>query len=130
MLSLSNRKEEDLTSPLSNPTKRQDDGYSQLGRNIPRFLSVNALPIKLDSARLDDGSGIEDTSRRNNAQYHATCRLLFSNTKLQQAEKRSALVTAIGDSSNKNSKVPRRMIDPKMRECSCVRRKGRRKGKP
>ena len=58
--------------------------------------SVNALPIKLNSARLDDGSGIEDTLRMNNAQYHASCRLLFSNTKLQRAEKRSALVAAIG----------------------------------
>ena len=93
-------KKEDLTSPFANPTKRIDDGYSQLGRNIPQFLSINKLPIKLDPVRLDDGSGIEETLRKNEAKYHSCCRILFNNTKLQRAEKRLAPAAESSDNNN------------------------------
>ncbi|KAJ8372701.1 hypothetical protein AAFF_G00277700 [Aldrovandia affinis] len=48
------------------------------------------MPIVLDPARLDDGGGIEETLRRNKAQYHQSCRLMFNNTKLERARKRRA----------------------------------------
>ena len=35
----------------------------------------------MDIKRLDDGSGIENTLRLNNAKYHNTCRLMFNNSK-------------------------------------------------
>ncbi|KAJ8387355.1 hypothetical protein AAFF_G00157320 [Aldrovandia affinis] len=48
------------------------------------------MPIVLDPARLDDGGGIEETLKRNKAQYHQSCRLMFNNTKLERARKRRA----------------------------------------
>ena len=42
----------------------------------------------MDIKRLDDGSGIENTLRPNNAKYHNTCRLMFNNSKLERAKKR------------------------------------------
>ena len=42
----------------------------------------------MDIKRLDDGSGIENTLRLNNAKYHNTCRLMFNNSKLERAQKR------------------------------------------
>ncbi|KAJ7376704.1 hypothetical protein OS493_033327 [Desmophyllum pertusum] len=60
-----------------------------LATNIPLFHSLNALPIKLDPKRLDEGGGINETLRQKKAKYHESCRLLFNNTKLHRAEKRS-----------------------------------------
>ena len=60
------------------------------------------MPINLDHVRLDEGDGIEMTLRANYARYHKSCKLLFNNTKLQKAEKRSSTATPIDDgSSNK-----------------------------
>ena len=80
----------------SNPTKGADDGLlarmdGLLARNIPQFHSVNQLPIKLDPARLDDGSGIQETLKTNHAQYRASCRILLNNTKLQRTQKGKGL---------------------------------------
>ena len=115
-------KKEDLRSPHTNPAKGVDDGYSHLARNIPRFHSINQLPIKLNPARLDEGNGIEETLRKNKAQYHESCRLLFNNTKLQRAEKRSTSATATDDSTS--SKIPRRVRDPKATECFLCEEQG------
>lgn len=118
-------RKEGLTSPLTNPSKRVDDGYSQLGRNIPRFLAVSELPLKLNPARLDDGNGIEETLRKNKAQYHSSCRLLFNNTKLQRAEKRAASAAAADSSeSSNNVKLPRRITDSKTTECFLCEEEG------
>ena len=59
-----------------------------LATNIPLFDEINALPLILDPARLDEGGGIEAMLRRNEAKYHTSCRLLFNNTKLDRAKKR------------------------------------------
>ncbi len=117
-------KKERLISPLLNPTKRVDDGYSLLGRNIPRFHSVNQLPINLNPARLDDGTGIEETLRTNKAQYHDSCKMLFNNTKLQRAEKRLMPATDKDESSNSSSKVPRRSQVPERAECFLCEEEG------
>ena len=113
-----------LISPRSNPTKAADDGYGLSVRNIPQFHSVNQLPIKLDPARLDDGSGIQETLKTNHAQYHASCRILFNNTKLQRAQKRKR-PTGDGDESNSSSnKVPRRGPTPQKAECFLCEEEG------
>ena len=113
-----------LISPHSNPTKAADDGYGLSVRNIPQFHSVNQLPIKLDPARLDDGSGIQETLKTNHAQYHASCRILFNNTKLQRAQKRKR-PTGDGDESNSSSnKVPRRGPTPPKAECFLCEEEG------
>jgi len=79
-------KREDLKSPQANPARRGDDGYMNLATNIPLFHSLNALPMKLDPARLDEGGGIDETLRQKKARYHESCRLIFNNTKLHRAE--------------------------------------------
>ena len=53
-----------------------------LATNIPLFNEINALPLAVDPARLDEGGGIEATLRRNGAKYHTNCHLAFNNTKL------------------------------------------------
>ena len=54
--------------------KREEAGYKNIATNLPLFHEINALPIPMDIKRLDDGSGIENTLRLNNAKYHNTCR--------------------------------------------------------
>ena len=108
----------------SNPTKGADVGYGLLARNIPQFHSVNQLPIKLDPARLDDGSGIQETLKTNHAQYRASCRILLNNTKLQRTQKRKR-PTGDGDESNSSSnKVPRRGPTSQKAECFLCKEEG------
>ena len=111
----------------SNPTKGADDGYGLLARNIPQFHSVNQLPIKLDPARLDDGSGIQETLKTNHAQYRASCRILLNNTKLQRTQKRKR-PTGDGDESNSssNTKYHAEAQPLKRQNAFCARRKGMR----
>lgn len=42
----------------SHPTKRETDGYTNIATNIPLFVAIDALPIVLDPARLDESGGI------------------------------------------------------------------------
>ncbi len=58
-----------------------------IAANVPLFQAINQLPIRLDMSRLGDISGIEETLRKNNAKYHRSCRLMFSNNKLERARK-------------------------------------------
>lgn len=84
-------KEENLKAPPSRYEVAQDkDGYAMIARNVPLFKEINQLPFILDPKRLDDGEGIVETLRKNKAVYHQSCRLLFSNSKLERATKRSA----------------------------------------
>ena len=77
----------DLKSP---PTyyscSKDNDGYYDCNKYSP--LS-SQLPIMLDPIRLDESGGIEETLRWNNSKYHQNCRLLFNNTKLERARKRT-----------------------------------------
>ena len=83
---------EDLKCPPTRYTLEQN-GYKMIGENIPLFHQMNEMPIKFDPARLDEGNGIEETLKKNNAQYHLSCRKLFNKTKLDRASKRSAKST-------------------------------------
>ena len=84
-------KEEELKSPPTRYEAKGDrDGYVMIARNVPLFKDINRLPILLDSKRLDEGNGIEDTLRKNQTKYHQSCRLMFSNSKLERATKRVA----------------------------------------
>ena len=85
------KKGEDLKSPPTHYSCSKDnDGCYTNATNIPLFQAINQLPIILDPIRLDEGGGIEETLRRNNAKYHQNCRLLFNNMKLERARKRAA----------------------------------------
>ena len=59
---------EDLKSPPKRYSSEQDC-YTMIVTNIPLFHALNEMPIVLDPTRLDEGGGIEETLRRNMAQY-------------------------------------------------------------
>lgn len=105
-------KNEALQSPpthyLCEPEK---DGYAMLAKNIPLFEAINQLPIRLNTSRLNEGSGIEMTLRNNNAKYHRTCRLLFNNYKLERANKRSSTIQS--DPGEGPSKMRRTSLEVK-----------------
>ena len=82
------QKNEALIPPPSTHKVPGHDGYAILATNIPLFNEINALPLAVDPARLDEGGGIEATLRRNGAKYHTNCCLAFNNTKLDRAKKR------------------------------------------
>ena len=84
------KKGEDLNSqPTHYSCSKGNDGYYMIVTNIPLFQAINHLPLILDPIRLDAGDGIDEILRRNNANYHQNCRLLFNNTKLERARKRA-----------------------------------------
>lgn len=79
---------EELKSPRGQQP-HEHDGYTMIATNIPLFHAINKMPIVLDPARLDDGDGLEGTLRKNDAKYHQSCRLMFNNTKLERARRRT-----------------------------------------
>ena len=83
------KKNEELKSPRAQQPQGHD-GYTMIATNIPLFYAINEMAIVLDPARLDDGGGLEETLRKNKAQYHQSCRLMLNNTKLERARKRRA----------------------------------------
>ncbi|CAC5363807.1 unnamed protein product [Mytilus coruscus] len=85
---------EDTTYPM----KSSDEGYKMLGKNIPLFHEVNALPIPLDIRRLNDGEEIESTMKRKMLKYHNLFRK-FNNTNLERAQKRHMSPIPSGSSS-------------------------------
>ena len=93
-------KNEEFISPPTRYTLEQD-GYSMICNNIPTFLFINQMPIKLDLPVLDEGEGVEETLRANKAKYHNSCWGLFSSTRLEGARKRSAKCTTESESSTK-----------------------------
>ena len=85
------KKGEDLKSPPTHHSCIKDnEGYYMIATNIPLFQGIDQLPVILDLIILDEGGGIEETSRRNNAKYHQNCRLLFNNTMLERTRKTAA----------------------------------------
>ena len=80
-----------------------------IATNIPLFQGINQLPIILDPIILDEGGGIEETLRWNNAKYHQNCGLLINNTKLERARKRAASSKISSD--DEQSKIRRTIIE-------------------
>ena len=76
-----------LQAPV-NSYKRASDSYTSIATNLPQFHELNALLIKLDLRRLDEGEGVEKTLRSNNGKYHKSCLLQLSNLKLERAKKK------------------------------------------
>ena len=80
-----------------------------IATKIPIFQAINQLPIIVDPIRLDEGGGIEETLRRNNAKYLQNCRLLFNSTKLERARQRA--VSSKISSDDGQSKVRRTRME-------------------
>ena len=86
------------------------DSYRVIASNVPHFLALNCMPLKIDPARLDEGDGIENTLRKNNAKYHKNCYQLFNNSKLERAKKRQS-ETDVQNIEDENKKIKRRSIE-------------------
>ena len=80
----------------------------QLGQKYSRVYSINAMLIKFDPKRLDEGNSIEGSMKVRNAKYHESCRLQFNNTKLQTARKRSSSSAGMAAEEIVSGKVPQR----------------------
>ena len=98
---------------------KNNDGYYMIATNIPLFQGINQLPIILDPIILDEGGGIEETLRRNNAKYHKNCRLLFNNSMLERTRKTAASSNISSDDGK--SKIRRTSIEGHM--CFYARKK-------
>lgn len=102
----------ELKSPPSSYSPEQD-GYTNISTNVPLFHAINALPVMLDPARLDEGGGIDETLRKKKARYHQSCRLMFNNSKLQRAKKRTSFANEnTAEDSPNPRKMPRRSPVP------------------
>jgi len=74
--------------------------------NLRLFYAINAPAIVLNPARLDEGDGIENTPTRNSGKFHQSCRLLFNNTKLERAQKKTSTAAAnIEENSSKRQRT-------------------------
>ena len=71
-------------------SKRKDYGarYISFARNVKIFQDLKLLPSSFNIDCIDDGSGMEETLLKRKASWHKSCRDLFSNTKLERAQKR------------------------------------------
>jgi hypothetical protein len=94
------------------PSSKNNDGYYMIATNIPLFQGINQLPIILDPIILDEGGGIEETLRRNNAKYHQNCRSLFNKTMLKRTRKTADCSNISSDDGK--SKIRRTSIEGHM----------------
>jgi len=62
-------------------------GYTSLAEQLISFNEISRMPINVDIKKLDNGSGIEATLAKHCAGWHKSCRLKFSQTKLERLKK-------------------------------------------
>ncbi|CAC5425423.1 unnamed protein product [Mytilus coruscus] len=87
--------QEDTTDLL----KSSAEGYTIMGKNIPLFHEVNALPIPQYIRRLNDAEGIESTMKKKNDKYLNLCKIKVYNTNPERAQKRDTSPMPSGRSS-------------------------------
>ena len=80
--------QEDKDDKLMFPSvKKEGAGFTTIVENLIQFGEIECLTFSLE--RLDEqGKGIEETLKQNNACIHNQCKLAYSKTRLQRAEKR------------------------------------------
>ena len=71
-------------------SKRLDAGasYRSLANNLTEFSELGELAQHVDLKRLDEGEGIAATLTHHQVKWHKSCRIKYSNMKLQRAIKR------------------------------------------
>ena len=67
----------DTKEPLTCPT---DAGYKTIAENIIQFNELHCMPGQIDITQMDHGNGIESAFKEQNAKWHKTCYLKFSNS--------------------------------------------------
>ncbi len=77
---------------LVNPFRKQGQqatlaGYHTVAENLKELAELDALPtIVVSFSLLDDGSGIEETLKKNKAQWHKTCYSACNNRAIKRAK--------------------------------------------
>ena len=83
--------QEDTGAPLQCPVNSLRastvSGYVSLANHLSEFAELGHLLMNIDTARLNDGDGMEATLVRHNARWHKTCRLKGNQTKLERLVK-------------------------------------------
>ena len=102
----------DTGSRLVDPSRctsrdnKPSEAYETIAHYIDAFHSLNELPFNINFEAIDDGSGVANTLKVNNAVWHKTCRNKIDKQKLERAQKRMASDT--GDKSSKRLKIETR----------------------
>ena len=84
MLALSDRNSRINAVPISKQAVGQ--GYSTVATNPIRSNELQAMPMPIDSRRVDEGKGIEATMLEHLAKWHKSCKGKFNKSKLERAE--------------------------------------------
>ena len=82
------RKEKLLTPSNVTRTDQNGSGYKKLSQNLRKFNRLGIKTEELD--RLDDGRGLEETLKANEAAYHRSCYLKYNDDKVKRAAKRKS----------------------------------------
>ena len=70
-------------------TRSGVSGYETFATNLKEFESLGPIhvPMNVDSRRLDDGEGIQETLEQHNAWWHKLCYNRFDSFHLARAQK-------------------------------------------
>ena len=82
------RKEKLVTPFKVTRTDQNGSGYQKLSQNLRKFNRLGTKTEELD--RLDDGHGLEETLKANEAVYHRSCYLKYNDNKVKRAVKRKS----------------------------------------
>ena len=77
--------DEKLQSSSKALTADKEQAYKELAKRIAKFDSIDMLPVPLDIDKLKEGVALGDSLIRNEANFHKSCKLKFSNDKLNKA---------------------------------------------
>ena len=83
---------------------------------IPQLKKIVDIPLDIDPRRLDDGHGIEETLRKDNAVWHKSCKNKTDQQKLDHAMKRKAK-QEIHDSYVKTRRTPGEQSSKRVIKC-------------
>ena len=75
--------DEKLQSSSKALTADKEQAYKELAKRIAKFDSIDMLPVPLD--KLKEGVALGDSLIRNETNLHKSCKLKFSNDKLNKA---------------------------------------------
>ena len=84
---------ENLQCPAKYKNSNLGTNFETLECQLREFEKFRLMPMRLQLARLDDGTGIKNTLMKNNAVWHKLCRLQFNETKLSHAKSKNLFVT-------------------------------------
>ena len=77
-----------LQSPMDSKRFTPEHGYTTLADSIMDFQRIGALPLPINTEKLNEGEGIAETFKKHGAKWHNNCRLKFNKKEFTRANKR------------------------------------------